>query len=127
MLKALVNAGAYTSGNIPCTIYKNTNDKYALASDGFKIAVDGLTEVKANIVVEATATGELTLVARANGIPIAGAFETHNTTSGNTYTYHIDDIVKTVYQQNPTYATITFDFSAGCTLVGGDVILTYER
>lgn len=126
MLKALVTAGAYTSGNIPYTIYKNTNNKYTL-DNGFNIAVEGLTEIKANIVATATTAGNLSLVASANGIPIAGAIDTQTVEVGDTYTFHINDIVKTVFQQNTTLAVITFTFSSACTLVGGDVILTYER
>ena len=126
MLKALVTAGAYTSGNVPCTIYKNTNGKYEL-NNGFRIHTDGLTDVKANIIVEATAVGDLSLQAYADGIPVAGAIDTQTVAVGDTYTFHINDIVKTVFSQASTFATITLAFSEACTLVGGDVILTYER
>lgn len=128
MLKALTTAGAYTAGNLPITVYQNTNDKYNVNTDNsIDVRVAGLTELKATVVANAGAAGVLSLQAYANGVPIPGAIDSQTVTSGSTHTFHIDDIVKTVYQANPTWANVSFQFSAACTVVSGDVILLYQR
>lgn len=128
MLKALVTPGAYTSGNIPFTGYQNTNNKYDLNADNtFDIKVSGLTEIKANIVVTATAAGVLTLTALADGVPIPGAVTSQQTAIGSEYTLPINDIVKSVYQENSNWAKLSFQLSGACILGGGDMILTFTR
>lgn len=128
MLKALVTPGAYTSGNVPFTGYQNTNTKYDLNADNtFDIKVAGLTEVKANIVVTATAAGVITLTAYADGVAIPGAIASQQEAIGSTYTLTINDIVKSIYQENMSWAKLSLQLSGPCTLVGGDLILTYQR
>lgn len=129
MLKALVNPGAYTSGNIPFTIYQNTNDKYALdtTDNTFDVKVAGLTEVKGNVIATATAAGVLSLQAYANGSAISGAVASATVAIGDTVTLNINDIIKTVYQANPVWANVSLQLSGACTLVGGDFILSYQR
>ena len=128
MLKALATAGAYTAGNLPITVQQNTNEKYGVNADSsIDIRVSGLTEITATVVANAGAAGVLSLQAYANGAPIPGAIDSQTVTSGSTHTFHIDDIVKTIYQANPTFANISLQFSAACTIVSGDVILLYQR
>ena len=128
MLKALVTAGGYTSGNIPLTLNQNTNGKYELNEDSsIDIKVGGLTEIKGNIVITGTAAAARTVQLYVNGVAVEGALDTQTLADGSNYTFHINDIVKTIVQPIPAYATIALRVSGACTLVGGDVILTFER
>lgn len=125
MLKALITPGAYTAGNIPLTLQQNTNDKYALNSDNsVSIRTNGLTEIKANVVVEGGAVTPLTLTAYADGQAIGSDSQT--VADGSVYTFHINDVVRTIIQ-GLNYAKLTFQFNGACTINSGDVILTYER
>lgn len=128
MLKNLVTNGAYTTGNIPMTVYKQTNGKYALNSDNsISIKTDGLTEIKANVLVTGTVIGDLSLVAYVDGVALPGAIDTQTLAVGDSYTFHINDIIKTIYQTSPSFVELSFKLSGACTIDGGDIILTYER
>lgn len=129
MLKTLVVAGAYASGNVPMTVNQATNDKYVLDADNaISIRTVGLTEIKANITVEALAADELTLTLYADGVAVPGATDTKTiATIGDRWTFHIDDIVRTAYRINPEFSKIALQFSDATTLVGGDLILAYEH
>lgn len=125
MLKALITPGAYTAGNIPLTLQQNTNEKYALNADNsISIRTVGLTDVKANVVVEGGTATPLTITAYADGV--AFATDSQTVASGSVYTFHINDVVHTI-AQGAQWAKITLQFNGACTIVSGDVILTYER
>ena len=130
MIKNLIKSGAYTSGNnVSSTNMTNTNDKYEFdaSSDTFKVKISGLTEVKANVAVNVTSGGVLTLQLYSDGQPIPGAFDTKTVVSGQTKDFHINDVIRTVYSVNDSYINLSFKFDSDCTLSGGDIILMYER
>ena len=128
MLKALVSAGSYTSGNVPLTLNQNTNGKYQLNADSsIDVRVGGLTAIRGNVVVTSIAAGNITLQLYADGVAVPGALDTKTLANGSTYTFHIDDIVRAVNQITPSYATLSLQLSGACTLVGGDVVVTYEK
>lgn len=127
MIKALVTPGAYTSGNIPLTLSADTNRKYSLANNVVSIKTDKLSNVKANVILTATAAGLITLQAYADGIAIPGALATVTAEIGSTYTLHVNDVVQTEFTVPATLVGITLALSGACTLVGGDVILENAR
>lgn len=126
MLKCLITAGAYTSGNIPITVLKNTNSNYSVSNNAISILNSGITDVKANIVFTATSTDPVTVQLYADGAAVPGALATITPVSGSTYTLHINDVVKTIPSLS-SYATISIQLSEACTLVGGDLICEYVR
>lgn len=126
MLKCLITPGAYTSGNIPITVLKNTNANYTVANNAISIESAGITDVKANIIFTATSTDAVTAQLYADGTAVPGALATITPVSGSTYTLHINDVVKTILAI-ANFATLTIQLSEACTLVGGDVICEYVR
>lgn len=127
MIKNIITAGAYTSGNVPSATSMKTNNMYQfVASSGvFQITQPGITEVDVNAIVTATAAGNITLQAYGNGVAIPGALATETFDQGDTKTLHINDVVRTALS-NGNYAELSFGLSTACTIVGGDVILKHE-
>ena len=127
MIKTLLTAGSVVANtNVPLTLLVNTNSKTSLGTNAIVLNTTGLWDVKANIVFTATATGDVTARLFADGVAVSGALETTTVATGDDYTCHINDVVRTVPSIGGNVA-LTLQFDQAVTIVNGDFIVEYAR
>ena len=125
MFKGLITAGTYASGNIPISLYKNTDGNFSLNNNAVSIKRDGIVNIKANVIITATSAGSITVQLYGNGSPISGATATEKFAENGIDTLVINDVVVVANQSDSGYATLSLQLSAGCTIVGGDIICEF--
>lgn len=128
MIKTQINptTSATASTNIPIQLVVNTNSKTRLNANAIELLESGLWDVKANIVVTATTTGNVTAKLLANGVPVIGALDNQTVASGDEYTYHINDVVRAIPSADG-FVELAIQFDQAVTTLGGDFIVEYVR
>lgn len=127
MFKGKFTAGTYTSGNLPITQTKNTNEVFELRDGEILIKKTGIVDVKANIVVTVSGTTLISAKLYGNGSEIGGAIYSVTPVDGSTYTLTINDAVLVESSSASGYAKLGIQLSRGATIVDGNLVCEYRQ